>query len=492
MVTTGMTLEQHLQLFRNKQASARELTAAALDRIEQANPAIHAYLTICREQSLAQADELDSQFQQEKDAGILAGAPLAVKDNICTDGITTTCASHMLADFVPPYNATVMNHLHKAGSVLVGKTNLDEFAMGSTTENSAFGVTHNPWDLERVSGGSSGGSAAAVAAGTVPLSLGSDTGGSIRQPASFCGVVGLKPTYGLVSRYGLIAFASSLDQIGPLTRTVKDSALALDALAAYDPKDATSLRSDSSTSYADGLERPLKGMKAALPKEYLQEGIAPEIKRVLVKTAQVLEAMGVMVEEVSLPYSEAGLSAYYLISSAEASSNLARFDGIRYGYRADHFESLDEMMVKTRTEAFGSEVKRRIMLGTYALSSGYYDAYYHRAQQLRNQIRKQFNDIFQRYDLVLGPVTPSLPYRLGEKMVNPLEMYLGDVFTVDVNLAGLPAITLPAGFSENGLPVGIQFIGAHLSERKILQAAWHLEQTLDLDLRSPVAKEVGA
>ena len=485
-----ITIEEHQYLFRTRQASARELTEAALERIRITEPRVKAYLHVCRDEALRRADQLDRELDQGMETGSLAGVTIAIKDNICTDGIPTTCASKMLGDFIPPYNATVTEHLQTAGGILVGKTNMDEFAMGSSTENSAFQLTANPWDLKRVPGGSSGGSAAAVAAGSVSLALGSDTGGSIRQPASFCGVVGLKPTYGLVSRYGLIAFASSLDQIGPITRTVKDSALALDVLAGHDKRDATSLRNLSDTSYAAELESPLKGMRAAFPKEYRQEGIDPEICRMVEKTAVTLESMGVKIDEVSLPYADAGLSAYYLISSAEASSNLARFDGTRYGYRPEEFESLEELMVRTRSEAFGSEVKRRIMLGTYALSSGYYDAYYHRAQLLRNRIRKQFADLFQTYDLVLGPVTPSLPFVQGEKVDNPLEMYLGDVFTVDVNLAGLPALSLPAGFSSGGMPIGVQLIGGHLTEKKLLNAAYQLEQTFGLDLTSPVAKEV--
>ncbi|MEN1760942.1 Asp-tRNA(Asn)/Glu-tRNA(Gln) amidotransferase subunit GatA [Anoxynatronum sibiricum] len=490
MNTTTSTMQEQHHQFITRQVSARELTAAALERIAATEPKVKAYLTVCDAAALEQADRLDRQLAAGEPLGPLAGVPVALKDNMCTDGILTTCASKMLADFVPPYDATVTSQLQAAGAVIVGKTNLDEFAMGSTTENSAFQVTSNPWDLARVPGGSSGGSAAAVAAGTVSLALGSDTGGSIRQPAAFCGVVGLKPTYGLVSRYGLIAFASSLDQIGPMTKNVKDCALALDVLAGHDRRDASSLQYAPTASYTAGLEAPLTGMKAAFPKEYRQEGIDPEIRRVMEETAATLESLGVVIEEVSLPYSDAGLSAYYLISSAEASSNLARFDGIRYGYRPESFENLEELMLKTRSEAFGSEVKRRIMLGTYALSSGYYDAYYHRAQLLRNQIREQFTTIFSTYDLVLGPVTPALPYVQGEKTDNPLEMYLGDIFTVDVNLAGLPALSLPGGFSKSGLPVGVQFIGGHLQESKLLHVAYQLEQTLGLDLTSPVAKEV--
>jgi aspartyl-tRNA(Asn)/glutamyl-tRNA(Gln) amidotransferase subunit A len=488
--TDMLTLEEQQRLFSSKQASARELTNASLDRIDLTEPRVNAFLTICREAALQQADRNDTAYANGKMPGPLAGVTVAVKDNICTDGIRTTCASRMLHDYIPPYDAAVKEKLNQAGAIMVGKTNMDEFAMGSSTENSAFHQTSNPWDLTRVPGGSSGGSAAAVAAGSVALALGSDTGGSIRQPASFCGIVGLKPTYGLVSRYGLIAFASSLDQIGPMTRNVKDNALALDVLTGHDIRDATSILHQETGSYADDLEKPLKGMRAALPKEYLQEGLDPEIRKTLEHTVSVLESLGVEVDEVSLPYSDAGLSAYYLISSAEASSNLARFDGIRYGYRPDHFESLEELIVKTRTEAFGSEVKRRIMLGTFALSSGYYDAYYHRAQLLRRKIREQFMDLFGRYDLVIGPVTPSLPFVKGEKTKSPLEMYLGDIFTVDINLAELPAISVPGGISEKGLPIGIQLIGAHLTEKKLLNAAYQLEQSLSLDLVSRMTREV--
>ena len=486
----AMTLEEFQQLFLGKHASAQELVKETFRRIDKAEPSVKAYLTLCQELAMKQAATQDEKLAKGIETGKLAGVPVALKDNMCTDGIKTTCASRVLEDFVPPYNAQVTDLLNDAGAMTVGKTNLDEFAMGSSTENSAFQMTSNPWDLTRVPGGSSGGSAAAVASGTVPLALGSDTGGSIRQPASFCGVVGLKPTYGLVSRYGLVAFASSLDQIGPFTRNAKDAALAMDVLAGHDEKDATSLWHHASASFTKDLEQPLKGMKAALPKEYMQEGIDPEIKKVLLDTAALLESLGVEVQEVSLPYSKAGLSAYYLISSAEASSNLARFDGIRYGYRPREFENLEELMVKSRSEAFGSEVKRRIMLGTYALSSGYYDAYYHRAQLLRNRIRQQFTHLFSRYDMVLGPVTPSLPFVKGEKTDDPLEMYLGDIFTVDVNLAGLPALSLPCGFSGTGLPIGMQLIGGHLTENKLLRVAHQLEQQMNLNLVSPVAREV--
>ena len=490
MTEKPLTLEQYRFLFQNGEASARELTEMTLKRIHQANGAVNAFVTTTENHALRQADALDGKSREDKRNMGLAGVPMALKDNICTKNVLTTCGSEMLADFVPPYDATVSRLLENAGTILMGKTNLDEFAMGSSTESSHAGPTSNPWDLERVPGGSSGGSAAAVAAGMVPLAIGSDTGGSIRQPASFCGVVGLKPTYGLVSRYGLVAFASSLDQIGSLTRTVKDNALALEVLAVHDQADATSIKCHEPNTYTEDLERPLAGLKAAIPTPYRQKGTDPEIRRVLESTITHMEKLGIAVDEIPLPYSEAGLSAYYLIASAEASSNLARFDGVRYGYRPASFETLEELMIQSRSEAFGSEVKRRIMLGTYALSSGYYDAYYHRAQLLRNQIRDQFSRVFSQYDMIIGPVAPSLPYYKGEKLEDPLAMYLGDVFTVDANLAGLPSISFPAGFSENGLPVGIQLMGNHFSENTLLHAAYQLEQTLGLDLVSPVAREV--
>ncbi|RQD67089.1 MAG: Asp-tRNA(Asn)/Glu-tRNA(Gln) amidotransferase subunit GatA [Tindallia sp. MSAO_Bac2] len=482
-------LKYQRDLWLKGEASAKELVEDAFRRIDVTDGKVNAYLHLCQDEAMEQAEKIDAKRSRGEKTGALAGVPLAIKDNICTDGVLTTCASKMLKDFVPPYDATVVRQVREADGIIIGKTNMDEFAMGSSTENSAFKTTGNPWDLQRVPGGSSGGSAAAVAAETVSLALGSDTGGSIRQPAAFCGVVGLKPTYGLVSRYGLVAFASSLDQIGPLTRNVEDSGLALDALVGYDALDATSLRADQKGSYTVGMEESLKGLKVALPVEYQQEGLNPEINETLIKTAAELKSLGATVESVSLPYSAAGLSAYYLISSAEASSNLARFDGVRYGHRPESFETLEELMVNSRSEAFGQEVKRRIMLGTYALSSGYYDAYYQRAQKLRKMIRQQFEDIFRQYDIVLGPVSPILPFVQGEKIDDPLAMYLGDVYTVDVNLAELPAISLPCGFSKEGLPVGMQLIGRHFGEQTLLRAAYQLEKSLNLDLRNTIGKE---
>ncbi len=468
-----------------KRFTAEAVVAACFERIRQAEPKIDAYLTLCEADAMAQARSIDERIERGEVPGKLAGVPIAVKDNICTDGIKTTCASKILYDFIPPYDATVAKKLKDADAILIGKTNMDEFAMGSSTENSGFKRTRNPWDLERVPGGSSGGSAAAVAAGTVPLALGSDTGGSIRQPAAFCGVVGLKPTYGLVSRFGLIAFGSSLDQIGPFAGTVKDSALLLEAIQGEDPLDSTSVKHAVREDYLSGIEEGVKGMRIGIPVEFFQAGLDSEIAAAIQESIERLKAMGAIVEEMSLPITVEGLSAYYIISSAEASSNLARFDGIRYGYRPEAFENLEELMEKSRSEAFGAEVKRRIMLGTYALSSGYYDAYYNRAQKLRSKIREQFREAFQRFDLILSPVSPVLPFKSGEKSSDPIEMYLADIYTININLAGLPALSMPCGFSAGGLPIGLQIIGPHFGEDRILKAAYALEQELGLPDRKP-------
>lgn len=484
-----MSIKSQRERWIKKEVSARELVEETYKKIDATEERVNAYLHLCQEEALEQARHLDEKRSRGEKTGLLAAIPIAVKDNICTDGIATTCASKMLGDFIPPYDATVVQKIKEADGIIIGKTNMDEFAMGSSTENSAFKATSNPWDLDRVPGGSSGGSAAAVASETVALALGSDTGGSIRQPAAFCGVVGLKPTYGSISRSGLVAFASSLDQIGPFTRNVEDCALALDVLTGFDAMDATSVAAHHTGSFADGLEKSLKGLKIALPEEYQQEGLDKEIYQTLNRTVKELQALGAEVETVSLPFSAAGLSAYYLISSAEASSNLARFDGVRYGYRPKEFDTLEELMVNSRSEGFGKEVKRRIMLGTYALSSGYYDAYYQRAQKLRKKIRGQFEDLFQGYDAVLGPVSPILPFPKGEKIMDPLAMYLADIYTVDVNLAELPAISMPCGFSENRLPIGMQLIGKHFGESTLLRMAYQLEKSLNLDIRNSLGKE---
>jgi aspartyl-tRNA(Asn)/glutamyl-tRNA(Gln) amidotransferase subunit A len=458
--------------------TAEEVVTCLFERIKQVEPKINAYLSLCEEAAYHQAKAIDEKVKSGKTLGKFAGVPIAIKDNICTEGIKTTCASKMLEDFIPPYDATVIKKLKEADAIIIGKTNMDEFAMGSSTENSAFKKTKNPWHLERVPGGSSGGSAAAVASGIAPVSLGSDTGGSIRQPAAFCGVVGLKPTYGLVSRFGLIAFASSLDQVGPFTKSVKDCALTLEIIQGNDPLDNTSVKHEVTEDYISTIESGVSGMKIGIPKEFFKEGLDKEIEYTIKESIKRLKNLGAVVEEMCLPITEEGLSSYYITSSAEASSNLARFDGIRYGYRPKEFHGIDDLMELSRSQGLGAEVKRRIMLGTYVLSSGYYDAFYTRAQKLRKRIKEQFKAAFESYDLILSPVSPVLPFKAGEKSENPLEMYLADIYTININLAGLPALSLPCGFSKDGLPIGLQLIGPHYGEEKIFKAAYALEQDL--------------
>ncbi|MFZ5967017.1 MAG: Asp-tRNA(Asn)/Glu-tRNA(Gln) amidotransferase subunit GatA [Bacillota bacterium] len=475
-----MTIEEMQRGLRQKEFTTKELVRSSLDRIQKLDEKVRAFITLCEEEAMKEAEQIDEKLERGEELGSLAGIPVAVKDNMCTKGIKTTCASKILEDFVPPYNATVVERLKESGAIIIGKTNLDEFAMGSSTENSYFHKTKNPWDLEKVPGGSSGGAAAVIAAGYVPLSYGSDTGGSIRQPAAFCGAVGLKPTYGLVSRYGLIAFGSSLDQIGPITRTVKDCVLGLEAVQGNDPLDGTSVQGQVEKDYMSALEKGAKGLKIGIPKEFFQEGLDEEIKKSVEDAAARLERLGAEIETFSLPIADAGLSAYYIISSAEASSNLARYDGVRYGYRAADYDGIEELIVKTRTEGFGREVKRRIMLGTYALSSGYYDAYYKKAMQLKQKIKQEFKHAFQKYDIVLSPTSPVLPFTIGEKSNNPLEMYLADIYTININLAGLPALSMPCGFSKSRLPIGLQLIGDHYSEKTLFRAAYGLEQDLNI------------
>ncbi|MDD3223773.1 MAG: Asp-tRNA(Asn)/Glu-tRNA(Gln) amidotransferase subunit GatA [Clostridium sp.] len=473
-----MSVRQLRDGIRNGDFTSEKVVRFYIDRIKSEDDKINAFLTVCEKSAIESAKKVDEKIKNGEKIGKLAGVPIAIKDNICTDGIKTTCASKMLYDFVPPYDATVIKKLIEEDAVIIGKTNMDEFAMGSSTENSAFKVTKNPRDLQRVPGGSSGGSAAAVAGGLAPVSLGSDTGGSIRQPAAFCGVVGLKPTYGLVSRFGLIAFGSSLDQIGPFGNNVDDCALALEVIAGTDLKDNTSYKHIESTDYTSNIDDGVEGMKIGVPKEFFGEGLDPEIKAEILESIEKLKGKGAVVEEISLPSTKAGLSAYYIISSAEASSNLARFDGIRYGYRPKEFDDVYELMEKSRTEAFGDEVKRRIMLGTYALSSGYYDAYYKRALKLKKKITAEFKSVFEKYDAIISPVSPVLPFKCGEKKSNPLEMYLADIYTVNINLAGIPAISMPCGKSKSGLPIALQIIGPHFGESKILKAAKSLEKAL--------------
>lgn len=472
----NMTVEELRTAILDKELKSEDIVKAYFDNIKKTEPKIDAYITLCEDYALKEARIVDKKIAAGDKVGSLAGIPIAIKDNICTDGIKTTCASKMLYDFIPPYDATVIKKLKAENAVIIGKTNMDEFAMGSSTENSAFKVTKNPRDITRVPGGSSGGSAAVVAAKMAPISLGSDTGGSIRQPAAFCGVVGLKPTYGLVSRFGLIAFASSLDQIGPFGKTVEDCAQLLQVVCGEDELDNTSTKGRETEDYLDGIEDGVKGMKIGMPKEFLGEGLDPEIKKAVYDTIEKLKSLGAEVINMSLPITEEGLSAYYIISSAEASSNLARFDGIRYGYRPKDFEDVYDLMESSRTEAFGDEVKRRIMLGTYALSSGYYDAYYKRALKLKKKIKNQFKEAFKKYDLILSPVSPVLPFKIGERKADPLEMYLADIYTVNINLAGIPAISMPCAVSKEGLPIGLQLLGPHFGEKKIFRAARALEK----------------
>lgn len=466
--------------------TAVDVVTALFDRIKEVEPKVQAYITLCEEKALERAKEIDEKIAAGEPVGRLAGVPIAIKDNICTDGTLTTCASKMLGDFVPPYDATVIKKLLKEDAIIIGKTNMDEFAMGSSTENSSFKTTKNPWDLTRVPGGSSGGSAAVVAAGLSPISLGSDTGGSIRQPAAFCGVVGFKPTYGIVSRFGLIAFGSSLDQIGPFSKSVTDAALTLEVIQGEDSLDSTSYKGEIKSDYLSTLADGVKGMKIGVPKEFFQSSLDEEISDSIKQSIQVLKDLGAEVSEMSLPITEEGLSAYYIISSAEASSNLARFDGVRYGYRPEEFSNIDDLMVKSRTEAFGKEVKRRIMLGTYALSSGYYDAYYNRAHKLKKKIKEEFKKAFDEYDVILSPTTPTVAFKCGEKSEDPLSMYLADIYTVNANLAGIPAISIPCALSKEGLPIGLQILGPHFGEEKILKAAYALEQELKVSTLAPV------
>ena len=452
-----------------------EAAEAVLNRIEEKEALYHCYLTVDRERVMAQAEQLQGRLDKGELTGSLAGVPIAVKDNICTEGIRTTCGSRMLENFVPMYSAGAVSCLEKAGMLLIGKTNLDEFAMGSTTETSAYGVTRNPWDISRVPGGSSGGSAAAVAAQECFSALGSDTGGSVRQPASFCGVVGMKPTYGRVSRYGLVAYGSSLDQIGPITRDVTDCAALLETIAVHDSKDSTSVKREDG-SFLSALKEGVEGIRIGIPGDYLAEGLDAEVKAAILKAAQVFKEQGAFLEEFDLGLTEYAIPAYYTIASAEASSNLERFDGIKYGYRTKEYKGLHQMYKKSRSEGFGTEVKRRIMLGSFVLSAGYYDAYYLKALKVKALIKKTFHQAFQKYDVILGPTAPSTAPLLGESLSNPMKMYLGDIYTVAANLAGLPAISLPCGLDTKGLPIGLQLTGDSFQEKKLLQTAYIYEK----------------
>ena len=472
----NLTLHEARELLESRQVSSQELTQAALGRIEEVDSRVGAFVTVTGEAALDQARQADKAIAQGSGAP-LTGIPMQVKDNMCTRGVPTTCSSRMLESFVPPYNATVVEMLQAQCAVVVGKGNMDEFAMGSSTENSAFFPTHNPWDLERVPGGSSGGPAAAVASGECFYALGSDTGGSIRQPAALCGIVGMKPTYGLVSRYGLVAFASSLDQIGPMTRDVTDCALVLDAIAGHDPKDSTSIPRQA-PDYTAALNGDIKGMRVGVPKEYFGEGIDREVADTLRKALAQLEELGATVEETSLPHTMYALAVYYILAPSEASANLARYDGVKYGYSSQNAGSMWEAMEQTKQHGFGPEVKRRIMLGTYALSAGYYDAYYLKAQKVRTLISREFQEAFQKYDILVTPVSPTTAFKLGEKVEDPVQMYLSDICTIPVNIAGIPAMSVPAGFVD-GLPVGMQIMGRPLGEETILRAAYAYEQATE-------------
>lgn len=478
-----LTAHQIHTMLVNKEISATEITKSALERIGNIEENIKAFVTLTEEIALNKAKEVDEKIAQGEKISPLAGIPAAIKDNMCTEGVRTTCSSKILENFIPPYNATVIEKLNANDMVMLGKLNMDEFAMGSSTENSRFFNTRNPWNTNTVPGGSSGGAVASVAAQEAFYALGSDTGGSIRQPASFCGVVGLKPTYGLVSRYGLIAYASSLDQIGPVTKDVTDNAIVLNAIAGHDDKDTNSANVDvpDFTTYLTG---DIKGMKIGIPKEYFAEGMQPEVKSAIENAIKTFESLGAICEEVSLPHTEYALPAYYVIAPAEASSNLARYDGVRYGYRHEQAEDIVEMFKKSRSEGFGSEVKRRIMLGTYVLSSGYYDAYYLKALKVRTLVKQDFDKAFEKYDLLISPTSPTVAFPFGEKAGDPLSMYLSDVCTIPINLAGIPALSLPCGFKD-GLPIGLQIIGKAFAEGEILRAAYAFEQATDFHKRKP-------
>ena len=475
MNITDLTVHELKEKLDKKELTVSEITKAYVDRINEKESDVKAFVNTLTEEALEKSKEIEEKINQGEITSDYAGIPIGIKDNMCTKGVKTTCSSKMLENFVAPYDATAVEKLNEEYLINLGKLNMDEFAMGASTEYTAFKKTANPWDLNRVPGGSSGGSAAAVAAGLVPWALGSDTGGSIRQPASFCGVVGLKPTYGLVSRYGLVAFASSLDQIGPITKDVKDSAILLNIIAGHDEKDTTSINIEKKD-YTKALKNDVKGLRIGIPKEYYGEGINPEVKEALEKAIEEYKAMGAIVEEFSLPIAEYALATYYIIACAEASSNLGRFDGIRYGYRTENFENLRDIFINSRTEAFGEEVKRRIILGTYVLSSGYYDAYYKKAQQVRTLVKNEFDKAFEKYDVLITPTSPTVAFNIGQRSNNPLEMYLADICTVSVNIAGLPGISIPCGINSEGMPIGMQIIGKHFCEETILNAAYTYEQ----------------
>lgn len=469
-----LTAHEIRDMLRKKEISAVEILEAVYDRIDSVEVKVDSYITLTREKAFKDAQKIDKAIKEGEELPDLAGIPMAIKDNICTEGVETTCASRILKGFNPPYSAEVYERLANNGAIMVGKTNMDEFAMGSSTENSSVKTTKNPWDTERVPGGSSGGSAAAVASGEACFSLGSDTGGSVRQPAALCGVVGMKPTYGLVSRYGLVAFASSLDQIGPITRDVYDCALVMNCISGYDSKDSTSVKIPKQD-YRNALVSDVKGLRIGIPKEYFEKGIDSRVKKIVLEQVKVLEELGAYAEEMSLPYSRYALPVYYIAASAEASSNLARYDGVRYGFRAEGYDDLAGLYVKTRSQGFGPEAKRRIMLGTYVLSSGYYDAYYKKALRVRTLIKQDFDKAFEKYDVLITPTAPAPAFKIKEKTMDPLSMYMSDICTVPVNITGNTAISIPCGMRD-GLPVGMQIIGKPFDEKSILRAAYTYEK----------------
>jgi aspartyl-tRNA(Asn)/glutamyl-tRNA(Gln) amidotransferase subunit A len=483
MSLAALTLDDAGKRLRKREFSSLELTEAVFQRIAASDDKIHAYLTVARDAASEQARQADERLEQKSDISPLLGIPIAVKDNFLTCGLRTTCASKILGEFFPPYDAATVQKLRAAGAVITGKTNLDEFAMGSSVENSAFFPTRNPWNLERIPGGSSGGSAAAVASDQCIAALGTDTGGSIRQPAAFCGIVGLKPTYGRVSRYGIVAFASSMDQVGPMTKDVRDAALLLEAIAGYDPADSTSVNR-AVPRYASTLTEGVKGLRLGIPKEYFVAGMQAEVERAVRTAILELEKSGAVIEEISLPHTEYAVAVYYIVATAEASSNLARYDGMRYGHRAGAKDLIETYRI-SRDEGFGAEVKRRIMLGTYALSAGYYDAYYLKAQKVRTLIKRDFDEAFKRCDVIVTPTAPTTAFKLGEKTQDPLQMYLSDIYTISINLAGLPALSLPCGFDSEDMPIGLQIIGKPFDESTILRVAYNYEQATEWHKKGP-------
>ena len=482
----ALTIHQLHDLLVKKEVTSREVTEALYHRIHGVDGKIRAYLLLTEEEALRQADQVDRKIAKGEQIGGLAGVPLGLKDILCTRGIETTCASKILKGYIPFYDATVIQRLREKDGVFLGKLNMDEFAMGSSTENSGFQITHNPWDVDRIPGGSSGGSAAAVAGDECIAALGTDTGGSIRQPAACCGVVGLKPTYGRVSRYGLVAFASSLDQIGPITKDVEDCAILMNAISGYDPCDSTSVNVEV-PDYRQSLKKDVKGIRIGIPEEYFIEGIDSDVERSVRDAINSFRKWGAEIQTISLPHTEYAVAIYYIIATAEASSNLARYDGVKYGFRSKGYRDLMEMYSQTRAKGFGKEVKRRIILGTYVLSAGYYEAYYRKASQVRTLMRKDFEEAFQKVDVIVAPTAPTPAFRIGEKAEDPLQMYLSDIHTIPVNLAGIPAISIPCGFSREGLPIGLQIMGKHFDEGLLLSLAYSFEQNTDFHLKKPPA-----